>query len=79
MGVKLWHGEYENSTATWLRWCDRHGKVIPTGKERGDAALSYAHQEKVRAEQEKSRADTADSRAERLAEQLRALGITPET
>jgi Uma2 family endonuclease len=78
LGIKLWHGEYENSTKTWLRWCDKEGNVIPTGKESANLEKSRAEQEKSRAEQEKARADTAESRALRLAAQLRALGISPE-
>jgi Uma2 family endonuclease len=50
LGLTLWDGEYRGLTATWLRWCDQEGKVIPTGAER----------------------------AERLAAQLRALGVKPE-
>jgi Uma2 family endonuclease len=63
LGLKLWGGEFEGKAATWLRWCDREGVVIPTGGER-------AEQERQRAEQERQR-------AERLAAQLRALGIEP--
>jgi hypothetical protein len=50
--------------ATFLRWCDRQGQVIPTGAER-------AEQKKQRAEQEKQRAG-------RLADRLRSLGIDPD-
>jgi len=64
LGLRIWEGQYEDHTNTWLRWCDGAGNVIPTGAER-------AEQEKQRAEQEKQR-------AERLAAQLRARGIEPE-
>ncbi|MEW6368931.1 MAG: Uma2 family endonuclease [Acidobacteriota bacterium] len=64
LGLKLWDGVYEDRRATWLRWCDRDGNVLPTGQERAD-------EEKVRAERELAR-------AERLASQLRAAGIEPE-
>jgi Uma2 family endonuclease len=50
LGLTLWQGTYRDLEATWLRWCDQQGRVIPTGAER----------------------------AERLAAQLRALGIEPE-
>jgi hypothetical protein len=63
LGLIFWEGVFEDQQGRWLRWCDRQGTVIPTGKER-------AEQEKQRAEQEKQR-------AERLAAQLRALGIEP--
>lgn len=34
LGVTLWEGVYEGKQDTWLRWCDQHGRVIPTGAER---------------------------------------------
>jgi len=36
LGLTLWDGEFEDHADTWLRWCDRTGQVIPTGKERAD-------------------------------------------
>ena len=64
LGLRLWEGEYEGMQSEWLRWCDIKGNVLQSGRER--------------AEQEKLRANSAEDRAERLAEQLRALGINPE-
>ncbi len=61
LGLTLWEGDFEGQTGTWLRWCDRQNQVIPTGAER--------------AEQEKQRADAASARADRLAAQLKAMGI----
>jgi len=61
VGLTLWEGDFEGQTGTWLRWCDRQNQVIPTGAER--------------AEQEKQRADAASARAERLAAQLKAMGV----
>ncbi|NEQ28479.1 MAG: Uma2 family endonuclease, partial [Microcoleus sp. SIO2G3] len=63
LGLTLWEGEFEGVQDLWLRWCDRSGNVISTGKER-------AQQERVRAEQ-------AQQRADRLADRLRKLGIDP--
>lgn len=57
LGLQLWQGEYEGLDASWLRWADGSGLVIPTGRER-------AEQERLR--------------AERLAEQLRTLGVEPQ-
>jgi hypothetical protein len=57
LGLTLWPGTYQGLEATWLRWCDRDGRVIPTGAERAD---EYA--EKI----------------QRLAAQLRSLGVEPE-
>jgi hypothetical protein len=28
-----WQGVYEGKEATWLRWCDAQGTVLPTGAE----------------------------------------------
>ena len=70
LGLTLWHGQFENSEDVWLRWCDREGNVIPTGAERAKQADQLAEQARQRAEQERQRAD-------RLAGQLRALGIEP--
>jgi Uma2 family endonuclease len=64
LGLTLWEGTFEGQHETWLRWCDQEGHVIPTGAER--------------AEEERRRADAAAERFERLAAQLRALGIEPE-
>ncbi len=64
LGLTLWQGAYEGARETWLRWCDRAGRVIPTGAERAD--------------EERRRADDATARADRLAAQLRALGIDPD-
>lgn len=70
LGVLLWEGTFEGMHATWLRWCDRTGVVIPTGAERSAS-------ERQRAEAEYRRAEAERQRAERLAERLRQLGIDP--
>jgi hypothetical protein len=70
LGLKLWHGEYQNHSGTWLRWCDRQGKVIPTGAERAD-------EEHQRAEAATQRAVQAEQDADRLRAKLRELGIEP--
>jgi hypothetical protein len=36
LGLKLWEGTFEGKQLPWLRWCDRDGKVIPTGAERAE-------------------------------------------
>ena len=62
--LTLWQGVYETREGEWLRWCDAQGNLLPTGAER--------------AAQEQHRANREQQRAERLAAQLRALGIEPE-
>ncbi len=33
LGLTTWTGEYERQQESWLRWCDRDGKPIPSGAE----------------------------------------------
>jgi hypothetical protein len=42
LGLTLWDGEFEGVTGVWLRWCDRHGNVLPTGAERAKIAEAKA-------------------------------------
>jgi Uma2 family endonuclease len=64
VGLTLWHGVYETFPESWLRWCDRNGRVIPTGAE----LVAKANRKAAKAIQ----------KAKRLAAQLRALGIDPD-
>ncbi|NES99195.1 MAG: Uma2 family endonuclease [Sphaerospermopsis sp. SIO1G1] len=61
----IWEGTRENLTTKWLRWWDEQGNLLLWSSE-------LVEQEKQRAEQEKQR-------AEKLAAQLRAAGIEPES
>jgi hypothetical protein len=38
LGLVLWRGTYQGVEETWLRWCDKEGRVIATGAERAEAA-----------------------------------------
>jgi Uma2 family endonuclease len=38
VGLTLWPGNFDGAEDTWLRWCDKDGKVIPTGAERAEKA-----------------------------------------
>ncbi len=73
LGVELgiWQGVYQNQEWPWLRWWDIGGNLLLTAEER----LEQERQEKELAQQ---RAEQERQRAERLAEQLRALGVEPE-
>ncbi len=77
LGLTLWQGRFENWETVWLRWCDRQGRVIPTGAERAEQERQRAEQERQRAEQERQRAEQERVRADRLAAQLRELGESP--
>lgn len=71
LGLTLWKDTFEGLSATWLRWCDKDGKLIESGAEKAEREHERAEQERERAEQERERAD-------RLAARLRELGIDPE-
>ncbi len=73
LGVELgiWQGQYQNAQLPWLRWWNTEGNLILTGEER-------ATQEHERAEQTESLLAQERLRSERLAEQLKVLGVDPE-
>ena len=50
LSLMLWRGRFEASEFEWLRWCDKDGKLIPTGKERAEAETERAERlaEKLR-------------------------------
>ena len=62
LGVGLWEGEYEGQHATWLRWCDEQGHVIPTGAERATREAERATREATARQQ--AEAELAQVRAE---------------
>jgi Uma2 family endonuclease len=66
LGVELgiWQGHFQNMDLPWLRWWDERGNLLLTGHEQADRMREQAEQE--------------HQRAERLAAQLRALGVEPE-
>ncbi|MEB3231287.1 MAG: Uma2 family endonuclease [Leptolyngbyaceae bacterium] len=68
IGIGLWHGTYENTTRPWLRWFDASGEWI----------LTDAEQARQQAEQAQLQAEQAQQRSDRLAAQLRELGIDPD-
>ena len=72
LGLTLWEGQFEEEvTRLWLRWCDREGRVIPSGAERAEA-------ESQRAEAESRAREIERQRADRLADRLRSMGINPD-
>ena len=78
LGLALWDGEYETKWATWLRWVDGEGQLVPTGRERAETERERAETERERADAERERAEEASARAQRLADRLRALGEDPD-
>ncbi len=79
LGVTLWEGGFEGKQDIWLRWRDLEGNVLRTGDELAEQAGQRAQQAGQRAELAEQRAEQAEQLAQQLAEQLRALGIDPDT
>ncbi|MGB7272434.1 MAG: Uma2 family endonuclease [Geitlerinemataceae cyanobacterium] len=67
----VWQGTREHRTGYWLRWWDEAGELLLWGVE-------LVEVERQRAEAERQAKESAEQRAERLAAQLRDLGIEPE-
>ena len=92
LGITVWEGEFDGIHQRWLRWTDRNGNLILTGRERAESAEITAAEEQQRAEKERQRAESAEitaaeehqraekerQRAERLAEKLRQMGADPD-
>jgi Uma2 family endonuclease len=68
LGLGLWQGSYFGLERLWLRWYDAQRQWVSTESE----------QERHRAEQAEQRATEQQQRADRLAEQLKAMGINPD-
>jgi hypothetical protein len=73
LGLILWNGLYEGIEATWLRWYDRFGMLVPTGAEyiktaEAEREAARIAQQTVEAELERMR-----QQQEELIERLRQL------
>ncbi|MGC1247897.1 MAG: Uma2 family endonuclease [Spirulinaceae cyanobacterium] len=66
LGLSLvrWQGSYKSVKATWLRWANLNGELLPTPQER--------------AEEEKQRANQAESKLQQVARNLLKQGMTVE-
>lgn len=67
----VWEGTKADRTGYWLRWWDESGQLLLWGVE-------LVEQERQLREQERQAKEAAQQRAERLAAQLRSLGINPD-
>lgn len=74
----VWQGEKEGRSGYWLRWWDAAGNLLPWAVEQVEQQQHQLEQERQRAEQERQLAQQERERAERLAAQLRSLGIDPD-
>jgi Uma2 family endonuclease len=68
LSLTLWNGIFENTEATWLRWLDAKGNLIPTAYELAAIAESRAARAVTRAVQ-------AESENARLREELERLRV----
>ncbi len=64
LSLTLWEGRFEGSDNLWLRWRNKQGDLILTGRELADREAAARRQ--------------AEDRAARLASKLRELGVEPE-
>ena len=64
LGVRIWHGVYEDMSQAWLRWTTADGQIMLTGKERAIAEEQRADKEQQRTLVEKQRADEENQRAD---------------
>jgi Uma2 family endonuclease len=78
IGIGKERFDYGGYDREWLFWYDENNQHYPTAQEQAEQAKQRAEQASQRAEQEKQRAEQAELRSQRLAEQLRALGIDPD-
>lgn len=53
LGLTLWEGYYEDMHDTWLRWCDRDGKVVLVGHEAKEREREAKERERKAKEREK--------------------------
>jgi hypothetical protein len=74
LGLTLWEGSFEGHRDTWLRWCDREGRVIPTGAElaRQEREAREVAEEQAAAER-RTREEVERKAAERIRELEEAL------
>jgi Uma2 family endonuclease len=74
LALQRWQGHYKGITATWLRWANLEGELLPTPEEqerqRAEQERQRAKQEQQRAEQERQRAEQERQRAEQAQSQL---------
>jgi hypothetical protein len=71
LGLKLWLGSFEERRIRlWLRWCDVHGEVIPTGAESKRIERQQAEFERQRALFANQRAEQANQQVEQANQQV---------
>jgi Uma2 family endonuclease len=79
LGIGCERGNYCGLTREWLYWYDESGNRYPTPEEQIKQAQKRAELAEQNAQAAVRRAQEEARRAQQLAEQLRALGIDPDT
>ena len=62
LGLAIWRGEFEGTLATWLRWTDGQGRLLPTASE--DAAAQRERADEAEAQVEDAKAQVEDAKAQ---------------
>ncbi|MBW4559386.1 MAG: Uma2 family endonuclease [Trichormus sp. ATA11-4-KO1] len=78
LGLQLWQGNYQGINATWLRWADLTGKLLPVTEGSTYQEQQRVEQERQRAEQERQRADRAEFQLHQTARNLLYAGMSVE-
>jgi Uma2 family endonuclease len=80
-----WIGKKAEYEGCWLRWWDESGNLLLWGgellaleRQQVEQERQKAEQERQKAEQERQRADLSEAKSDRLAAQLRSMGIDPD-
>jgi hypothetical protein len=78
LGIGNDRASYGGVTRDWLYWYDENGQRYPTPQEQIEQMRQRADSAEIRAEDADRLIEQERQRADRLAAQLRALGIEPD-
>lgn len=82
LALQLWQGNYQGINATWLRWANLAGELLPTPEEkerqRAELEEQISERERQRAERERQRADKVESQLLQTVRNLLETGMTVE-
>ncbi|MBW4643795.1 MAG: Uma2 family endonuclease [Goleter apudmare HA4340-LM2] len=78
LGLGLWQGSYQGIERLWLRCYDHTGQWLPTLRELQQQERARTEQAQLQLKQTQLQLQQERARAEKLAAQLRAMGIDPE-
>ncbi|MEM9162239.1 MAG: Uma2 family endonuclease [Cyanobacteria bacterium P01_F01_bin.4] len=78
IGLGLWQGTYQGIERLWLRAYDVEGNWLLNLEEQAQQAQQEAQQAQQEVQQAQQEAQQERERAERLAAQLKALGLEPD-